>query len=207
MLFFQQTLDSSLFDVIYFNTFHWIALRWIDLNVYLRKEFSSVIWRQGYNTLHWIALHWIDLIECLSQKRVLTGYLEGPLFSSVIIFQYTTLDRLFIWRHHYSVVWFENSLESIALNRFEWLSQKRVTRYLEAWIQYIAVNRFEWLSHLLSGGTIILWCEGGAANLKYKMFTLSFFDINNYWYNIIVVKTWMPTWKRIFLLIIKYHKS
>ena len=80
--------------MLYFNTFHWIALRWIDLNVYLRKEFSRVIWRQGYNTLHWIALHWIDLIECLSQKRVLTGYLEGPLFSSVIIFQYIALDSI-----------------------------------------------------------------------------------------------------------------
>ena len=134
-------LIPPLFYVLYFNTFHWIALRWIDLNVYLRKEFSRVIWRQGYNTLHWIALHWIDLIECLSQKRVLTGYLEGPLFSSVIIFQYTTLDRLFIWRHHYSVVWFENSQWREALSGF--LRKRVVICYLEGPL-FCGVDTFHW---------------------------------------------------------------
>ena len=107
-------------------------MRWIDLNVYLRKEFSRVIWRQGYNTLHWIALHWIDLIECLSQKRVLTGYLEGPLFSSVIIFQYIALDRLFIWR----------TVEK----RFEWFSQKIIVIFYLEGPSFCGVNTFHWIA-------------------------------------------------------------
>ena len=77
--------------MLYFNTFHWIALRWIDLNVYLRKEFSRVIWRQGYNTLYWIALHWIDLIECLYQKKS-----SHRLFGGTIILEcdYISIDYI-----------------------------------------------------------------------------------------------------------------
>ena len=146
----QILLDSS------FLRFWRVIFQYIPLDRFeclSQKRVSRVIWRHGYNTLHWI--------DCFSQKRVLTGYLEAPLFSSVIIFQYIALDRLFIWRtEEKRFEWFSQKrvilwwryilLDSIALDRFECLSRKRVTCYLKEWIQYIALHCIEYVWVVIS---------------------------------------------------------
>ena len=116
---------------------------------------------------------WTEIYCCLFKLSVLTEVLFWCFLCLFHLLDF--VFHRFCWIPHSStflrVIFQYIPLDSIALDRFECLSQKRVfTCYLEAGIQYIALDsialdRFNWMfiseksSHRLFGGTIILECD------------------------------------------------